>query len=79
MAVLIYGTRRKVNRPSHGFSTFDVDQLGKICRHHSKERLKLLSLKVLRLKRRSHSSASYENVQTFVCLGASTQHFEVGN
>ena len=40
MAVLIYGAWCKVKRPFQGFSTFDLDQLGKTCRHHSKERLK---------------------------------------
>ena len=44
-----------LNRPFQGFSpTFHLDQLGKIRRHHKKERLeiavKLLNLKVIRLK-----------------------------
>ena len=76
MAVLIYGAWRKVKRPFQGLSTFDMDQLGKISRHHEKV-VKLLSLKVIRLKRGSHSSASYENLQTLDTWGASTQHFEV--
>ena len=40
MAVLIYSAWRKFKRPFQGFSTFDMDQLGKICQHHRKERLK---------------------------------------
>ena len=68
MAVLIYGAWRKVKRPFQGLSTFDMDQLGKISRHHEKV-VKLLSLKVIRLKRGSHSSASYENLQTLDTWG----------
>ena len=29
------------NRPFLIFSTFDMDKLGKICRHHGKKRLKI--------------------------------------
>ena len=52
------------------FSTFNMDNLGKICRHHWKERLN--SSKIVKFESDTfYVSKDCENLQTFVWWGAS--------
>ena len=44
MVTAIYWSFYCNYRPFYGFSIFDIDKFGKICRHHWKERLKISKL-----------------------------------